>query len=57
MFFVIIGFIAVFITLCSLEAKLRTIVKQNDRLIKLLEKRTDTNKKSPNRIVGCFFIV
>ncbi len=39
MFFVIIGFIAVFITLCSLEAKLRTIVKQNDRLIKLLEKK------------------
>lgn len=39
MLFVIIEFIAVFITLCSLEAKLRTIAKQNDRLIKLLEKK------------------
>ena len=39
MFFVIIGFIAVFITLCSLEAKLRTIVNQDNRLIKLLEKK------------------
>ncbi len=39
MFFVIRGFIAVFITLCSLEATLRTIVKQNDRVIKLLEKK------------------
>lgn len=57
MFFVIIGFIAVFITLCSLEAKLRTIVKQNDRLIKLLEKRTVTNRKSPDSIFGCFFTV
>lgn len=39
MFYGVIGFIAVFITLCSLEAKLRTIVKQNDRIVELLEKR------------------
>ncbi|SDC17601.1 hypothetical protein SAMN04487777_101101 [Priestia aryabhattai B8W22] len=57
MFFVIIGFIAVFIILCSLEAKLRTIVKQNNGLIKLLEKRTDTNRKSSDSIFGCFFAV
>ncbi|MCM3770287.1 MULTISPECIES: hypothetical protein [Priestia] len=31
MFLAIIEFIAVFITLCSLEAKLRTIVQQNER--------------------------
>ncbi len=31
--------IAVFVTLCSLEAKVRTIVEQNNRLIKLLEKK------------------
>ncbi|MED3981322.1 hypothetical protein [Priestia megaterium] len=42
MFYGVIGFIAVFITLCSLEAKLRTIVKQNDTIIDLLEKQ---NKK------------
>ncbi|MET3687440.1 hypothetical protein ABIC37_002960 [Priestia megaterium] len=39
MFLAIIGFIAVFIILCSLEAKLRTIVKQNDKIIELLEKQ------------------
>ncbi|AKP78488.1 MULTISPECIES: hypothetical protein [Priestia] len=39
MFYGVIGFIAVFITLCSLEAKLKTIVKQNDRIIDLLEKQ------------------
>jgi hypothetical protein len=39
MFLAIVGFIAVFITLCSLEAKLRTIVKQNDRIIELLERQ------------------
>lgn len=39
MFYGVIGFIAVFITLCSLEVKLRTVVKQNDRIIDLLEKQ------------------
>lgn len=39
MFYGVIGFIAVFITLYSIEAKLRTIVKQNDRVIELLEKQ------------------
>ncbi|MEM4995514.1 MULTISPECIES: hypothetical protein [Priestia] len=39
MFYGVIGFIAVFITLCSIEAKLKTLVKQNDRIIDLLEKK------------------
>ncbi len=44
MFYGVIGFIAVFITLCSLEAKLRTIVKQNGRIIELLRKRIGSKK-------------
>lgn len=39
MFLAIIGFIAVFIILCSLEANLKTIFKQNDRIIDLLDKQ------------------
>ncbi|KRD90331.1 hypothetical protein ASE51_06980 [Bacillus sp. Root147] len=48
MFYGVIGFIAVFMTLCSLEAKLRTIVKQNNRIIELLKKRIESKKTLMN---------